>query len=114
MQVRRGSRLGRTTVRGFLIILACWSAFAVISTLEARIDGMYSRKPEPWGALVLNQLEWTTTWALFTPVIFGIAKRFRLDSKPYWRNGLVHLLAAVAISVATRAAWVSVMGLTSA
>ncbi|PWU02920.1 MAG: hypothetical protein C5B51_20080 [Terriglobia bacterium] len=96
----------RRKVTGFLIVLTCWSVFALFSAVEGRIEALYAGQPEAWLPLLLSQLEWTTIWAFMTPVVFHLARRFRLDSKPYWRNALIHLFAAFVISLSTKAVWV--------
>jgi two-component system LytT family sensor kinase len=104
--------LRRSEARSFLLILALWSGFALFSAVEGKVEGLFTKEGMSWGSLLSSQLEFSTVWALLTPLAVLLARRFRLDSPPYWRNGLIHALAAVAFALTGKAIWIAIQGLT--
>jgi two-component system LytT family sensor kinase len=103
----------RSKVRSFLLILSVWTGFAVFSAAEGRLESLFSKDWMSWGSLFVSQLEFCTVWAVLTPLVVLVARRFRLDSRPFWRNGLIHLAAALLFAFTAKAIWITIQGLTA-
>lgn len=88
------------------LIVLIWTVFAVFNSSEfyrRTVDQDWNPKLS-WFLVLCNQLVVSLNWALFTPVIVGIAERFPVVKPFRWRNAAV-LLAVTPVLAVVRAAW---------
>jgi signal transduction histidine kinase len=81
--------------RPWLIITAVWTALALLSACQHIAFRAYAGLPVNYGREIgRTLLDWYTC-AIFTPAIFAVARRFRLDSGQWLQALPVHLAACV-------------------
>lgn len=77
------------------VLAALWTVPALLSTLETVIFASMSGRPMPvWRAFVSESSGWYT-WALITPLIVWLGRRFPLARPIRWSNVAVHAGALV-------------------
>lgn len=86
--------------QNWLLFFVCWTALALIFASQSYIYGVVTGEDKDWSRVFY----WTLTdwylWALLSPAIFWLAKRFRFDFG-VWKQALaVHIFAAVLFSLA--------------
>jgi signal transduction histidine kinase len=72
----------------------------VIETIKGYVLWDWTGRPRSWTVSVLNNMPWWVLWALFTPVVFRVARRFRLTG-PGWKSSVVaHGIIGLMLSAA--------------
>lgn len=98
---------GALTRHSWWIAIA-WLAVGVISATQVVVGMAALGRRYNWVSLFFTTAAAWLLWAVATPVILSLSRRFPLlhagDRARAWRNVLVHLTAALAISV-VRIAW---------
>jgi hypothetical protein len=85
-------------------IASVWLAVGLITAAQV-VGGMAALgRQHDWTAVLLTTAAAWLIWAAATPLILSLSRRFPLTGAARWRNFAVHLVAALAISVA-RIAW---------
>jgi signal transduction histidine kinase len=83
------------------LIFGCWtlvgSFYATRPYLSVLSQGNVESSPEVWRVLVGNLAD-AYTWALFTPLIFWLARRFRFPRGGWLLALAVHLVAATVLT----------------
>lgn len=75
-------------------VLAGWMVLGLVETIRAVQDPTSRGVPRiPWDYALVGNFPWWLVWGLFTPVIFALADRFRLDGPGWWRRVPAHLAA---------------------
>jgi signal transduction histidine kinase len=88
-----------------LVIAVAWTLFGVYSGLQTHYRStLWGRPYGFWPSLRLEVL-YTTIWALLTPLILFLARRFPLPSPNWFRNFLVHITAMFAFAAGTKLIW---------
>jgi two-component system, LytTR family, sensor kinase len=95
MQARRG--------RQALTIVSVWTAVGLFSTFQSYIAGRVSGGTTPWISYAASNLFSVWLWALFTPLILWLGRRWRLSRKTWVTNLPVHLVSASALLAAESA-----------
>lgn len=84
------------TRREWLVIAAVWTVLGLLSSSQHLAFLVYSgRTFEPAAIVGRTMLDWYTC-GIFTPAIFAVARRFRLDDGHWLRNLPVHIVACAA------------------
>src|SRR5262245_61629350 len=85
-------------------IATVWLAVGLITA--AQVVGRMAAlgRQHDWTAVFLTTAAAWLIWAAATPLILSLSRRFPLTGADRWKNLGVHLVAALAISVA-RIAW---------
>ena len=79
-------------------ILAAWTLYWLLNAAQVRITSSYSRAaPMPWSTALLLQYPLAALWALLTPGILWMGRRFPLDRRHWPLSVPVHVIASVAI-----------------
>jgi two-component system, LytTR family, sensor kinase len=74
------------------VIAAVWLAYGLFSVYQSRIFSIYvMEKPQAWGFLFKWAALLAVTWALVTPAIMWLARRFRISRRSWYRNMPLHL-----------------------
>jgi two-component system LytT family sensor kinase len=86
--------------RELLLIVAFWTFIATLSAVNRALDprGFGFRLSSPAGSIALEYIE-SWTWALFTPIIFTLTRRFPLERPRWLRRIAVLLLIGVVIAI---------------
>lgn len=86
-------------------VLLMWTTLGVFSSLELRLESSFSPRPGSLAHAFVMELSFTTICALLTPAVLWLARRFRIDKRPYWPNALLHLFASVAFTIISKTIW---------
>lgn len=86
--------------RKLLVVFGCWTLLGLFFTSQLYIGYYYTRYSISWrAALILSLCDWYP-WAILSPVILILARRFPID-RQRWRSGLsAHLIAGVLFTIA--------------
>ncbi|HEX8832044.1 MAG TPA: histidine kinase [Longimicrobium sp.] len=101
---QRGRRVWVETA----LIFAAWAVYGLISSNQYYTRAALMGRPEPWGKVLPSALFEMFLWALATVAIFALARRFPLERGRMLRSSVVHLAAAVVLSLARGVALVEV------
>ena len=83
----------------WLVIAAVWTVLGLLSASQHVAFRAYSGQPPHYGAVIgRTLLDWYTC-AIFTPAIFAVARRYRLDTPGRLKRVPIHLLACVSFIV---------------
>lgn len=93
-----------------LIVFGLWSVFGLFMTVHGYAVRAQSEKPISWGRAFSLDMSYSTIWALLTPPILYLAKRFPLDRRQRFLPHLgIHLLATLVLSALQRTVWETLM-----
>src|ERR1043165_5691975 len=85
-------------------ITAMWCAGGLFEASQSVLILRFAEnKRHPWLPLFATELATWLPWALATPWIIGLARRFPIKRAAGWRTIAVHLAAFIGISVITEA-----------
>lgn len=76
-----------------------WTTLGLYFCSQALIQKFLTREPTPWWHYLVSWLVGVYLWALLTPVILWLARRFPFNRKRWLRRLLLHLLLSVGITV---------------
>lgn len=76
--------------------LTLWSVVAVFTTTQLYLKSLLSGQAEKWFSIFWIQLCVWLIWATITPIIFKLAKKFRIEKK-YLSNALILLLVTIGL-----------------
>ena len=86
------------------LIVAAYTVLGLLFTSQVWVDYAYARHPLTWWrAMGVALADWYL-WALLTPVVAWLARRFRIDRSRWIGSLAVHLPASVLFTVAKQAA----------
>jgi two-component system, LytTR family, sensor kinase len=80
------------------VIFALWSLFATFMTLQAHYNQQIVGWPITWAHAFRAEFAYAYVWALLTPLILWLARRFRVDRRGWYRVALVHAFACLIIA----------------
>jgi two-component system, LytTR family, sensor kinase len=86
-----------TRLRQALTIFGIWTAVGVFSTTQALIASRVRGGTTPWVSFAVGNLLSVWLWALYTPVILWLGRRWRITRARWRRTVPMHLLAALAL-----------------
>ncbi len=72
-------------------ILATWTAYGLFMSTQSYVVSMRAGRPVSITYALLNDVTYAYCWALLTPVILWLARRFPLEKLALLRNFFVHL-----------------------
>jgi hypothetical protein len=79
----------RRRVRNLLAIWGGWTALALFFAVSASLTYLSTGRSANWRSRCAVSLEWWL-WALLTPIVVRLARRYPLDRHWPWRHGLIH------------------------
>ena len=82
------------------LVFGVWTVIGLTFTLQWYFAAYRSEQPVPWGRALYVQMSWGYLWALATPLVLWLARRFPLEKQRWRRSVLVHLLASTLLSFA--------------
>ena len=77
-----------------------WTALALFFAISTSLTYLSTGRPANWSLSIERSLLDWWTWALFTPLVVWLARRYALDRRPWWRAAVVHLLVGTLVAVA--------------
>ena len=88
----------------WLLILAAYTLLGLLFTSQVWIDYAYARHPLPWWRAAAVALADWYLWALLTPAVVWLARRFRINRR-HWAGSLaVHIPVGLVCTVAKQLA----------
>ncbi len=85
----------------FTSILALWTAFGLFNTAIVHYRSILWGKPMDWPSCAAYELSYAWIWALCTPAVLLLSRRFPIGHGQTRRNVMLHLLAAAVTSAIT-------------
>jgi sensor histidine kinase YesM len=86
----------------WLIIFGVWTAVGLFMTSQDYLRQARSNHPvDVLKLLFLMELPFAYLWALLTPMLLRLARRFRIERGRLLRHSLIHILASILLSVST-------------
>jgi signal transduction histidine kinase len=82
------------------MIFGVWSVIGLIFSLQWYFASFRTDQPVPWGRALYVQMCWSYLWALLTPLVLWLVRRFPIEKSRWRRNLLAHLLASTVFSLA--------------
>ena len=84
------------------LIFLIWTLFGLFLASQMYMD--YSRREVPfqWHKILLLEMSFGYVWALLTPLILWLARRFRIERNHWRRSLVVHIFASLFIGFGTR------------
>ena len=85
--------------RAWLAIFGGWTALAVFYAVSTSLTYRSTGRPGNWSLTFRRSLSEWWLWALLTPAIGWMARRFPLHGARRWRNLAIHIVAAVVVAI---------------
>jgi two-component system LytT family sensor kinase len=80
----------RRLIRGFLIVVACWTFLGLLFTPQTYLSNLHSPTPFSWWQALLANSVLFYLWAAFTPLVLWLGRRFLLEQPYLLRNLVIH------------------------
>lgn len=80
------------------LIFGIWTFIGLVFSLQWYFASFRSEQPVEWTRALYVQMSWSYLWALATPLVLWLARRFPIDKQTWLRNSLLNLLAATLLS----------------
>ena len=92
-------KLARRRCMKWLLIFGCWTLFGLFFLSQSYIQQAYAGRPFEWKRLLAVWMCSAYLWALLTPMVLYLARRFPIELKNWRRGFLFHLPASVLFSL---------------
>jgi Zn-dependent protease with chaperone function len=79
----------------FVLIFGGWTLFGLFFTSQEYLRLAYAGRPVVLGRLAAGWLASAYLWAILTPLVFHLARRFPLESGRLSKNIPIHCAASV-------------------
>jgi two-component system, LytTR family, sensor kinase len=76
------------------LILIAWTLIGLVFSTQWYFAAYRSEQPVPWSRALYVQMSWGYLWALITPLVIWLVRRFPADKQTWRRSLLAHLLAS--------------------
>src|SRR5262245_48359977 len=86
--------------RTLIAIWSGWTALALFLAVSASLTYVSTGRPANWSLSIRRSLVEWWLWALATPLILWLARRYPIERHRLWRNAALHLGAGSAIALA--------------
>lgn len=80
----------------WLAIIAFWGLLALFNTSQSLLSAYANNRPVRWASTLIWQIGWLV-WAGLTPLVIGLAKKYKIDKTLLRKSVLTHLGLAVTI-----------------
>jgi signal transduction histidine kinase len=94
----------RDRLRLWALVWSGWTALAVFFAVSASLTYRSTGRPANWLLSLERALTEWWLWALLSPVVVYLARRYPLDRPWPWRHAAIHLVAGTALAVVKTAA----------
>ena len=86
------------------LIFIIWTLFGLFLASQMYMDYSRSDRPFKWHKILLLEMSYGYIWALLTPLMLWLARKFRIE-RNHWQESLViHIFASLFIGFTTRLA----------
>ncbi|MGH9347071.1 MAG: sensor histidine kinase [Vicinamibacterales bacterium] len=92
------------TLRAWALVWAGWTALALLFGVSTSLTYVSTGRSANWSINLARTFSEWWLWALLTPVVVRLARRFPLNRTGWRRSLVVHVLAGTATAVAKTAA----------
>ena len=89
-----------------IVVFTSWSLFAGFMALQEHYTAQIIGKPMTWAYTLRAEFTYSYLWALLTPGVLWLAKRFPVDHRSWCRMVPLHAAACVLIVTAQKSAYV--------
>jgi two-component sensor histidine kinase len=89
-----------------IVIFCSWSLFAGFMALQEHYTAQVIGKPMTWAYTLRAEFTYAYVWALLTPCVLWLAKRFPVDQRNWYRMAPLHAAACVLIVTVHKSAFV--------
>ncbi len=79
------------------MIWGIWTLVALFFTSQLYFSDIYTEHPISFSTALFMEVTFCYLWALVTPLVIWLARRFRIERQHWLRNGLIHLLLSTAL-----------------
>ncbi len=86
-----------------------WTLFGLITAVQTHYRASMGDAPFTWWQSLGAEVSFAWIWAVLTPMVLALASRFPLHRPHWWRNIALHLTAAVALGILSKALWDAAM-----
>lgn len=83
----------------WVVVFVCWSAFGLFFASQGYINQAYAGRPVEWSRLLKIWLSDSYLWAILSPLIISLAKRFPIERRRWLKAVLGHLLLSLLFSL---------------
>lgn len=88
----------RRLIRGAFVIFACWTFLALLFTPQTYLSNLRSPTPFRWWQALLANLNLFYTWAVLTPLVLWLGRRFLIGQPRPFRNLAIHFGLGFAVA----------------
>jgi hypothetical protein len=88
----------RLSRRDRLLVFGAWAGLGLVETAKGYLNARMVGRPGDWAGLAVGNMPWWLMWAVLTPAVIALARRFRLDRGPSALT--VHALASAGLALA--------------
>jgi signal transduction histidine kinase len=103
-----------TRARAWLLVWTGWTALALLFAVSNSLTYVSTGRPPNWSLTLTRSLSEWWLWAIATPLVAALARRFPLHRSGLWRNLAFHLAAGAVVALvktlADRAAFALLTG----
>ncbi len=90
----------RGTLRRWLAVWSGWTVLALFFAVSTSLTYRSTGRPANWRLTLERALSEWWLWALLTPLVVFLARRYPLDRAWPWRHAAIHVAAGTGIAVA--------------
>jgi two-component system, LytTR family, sensor kinase len=87
------------TVRAWLAVWTGWTALALFFAVSNSLTYRSTGRPGNWALTIKRSLSEWWLWAVLTPLVGWLARRFPLHGTRLWRNAAIHVVAGAVLAV---------------
>ena len=87
-------------LRTWIAVWSGWTSLALFFAVSASLTYLSTGRPASWTLSIQRSLVEWWLWALLTPLVVWLARRFPLDRRRVWRHGSIHLAAGFVVATA--------------
>ena len=81
------------------VLLASWSLFGVVMAVQSYVLSARVGHPIPFALALQRELIYAYLWAILTPYILLLARRFPFGPTIWLRHGLFHIFMGIAVAI---------------
>ncbi len=90
------------------VVFFFWTLFGLSFAGQAYVSNNYFQRHTSWWRTVIVWLAWSSAWALWTPLVSWLARRFPFERGRILRSLPVHLLAGTGFSLVAIAMYLAI------
>ena len=91
-------------LRAWVAVWCGWTALALFFAVSSSLTYRSTGRPPNWFLSITRSLSEWWLWALLTPLVVWLARRYPLDPPGRWRHAAVHGIAGAAVAASKAAA----------